>query len=152
MNRPSSLDRKPDLLARLMAIRKDLPRVRCAIVHPCDPGSIEGAHQAAQAGLIDPVLVGPKAKIEQALTGAGLKPDAMPIVVTEHSHAAAAKAVAMARAGEVASLMKGSLHTDELMEAAVAADGLRSARRMSHVFVLDVPAYEIGRASCRERV
>jgi phosphate acetyltransferase/phosphate butyryltransferase len=142
MHRPLSLDRKPDLLARLMAVRNDLPRVRCAVVHPCDPGSIEGAHQAAQAGLIDPVLVGPKAKIELALTGAGLKPDAMPIVATEHSHAAAAKAVAMARAGEVAALMKGSLHTDELMEAAVAADGLRSGRRMSHVFVLDVPAYD----------
>jgi phosphotransacetylase len=66
----------------------------------------------------------------------------MPIVATEHSHAAAAKAVAMARAGEVAALMKGSLHTDELMEAAVAPEGLRSGRRMSHVFVLDVPAYD----------
>jgi phosphate acetyltransferase len=116
--------------------------VRCAIVHPCDPGSVEGAHRAAQAGLIDPVLVGPRPKIEHALSGAGLKLDAMPIVETEHSHAAAAKAVAMGRSGEVAALMKGSLHTDELMEAAVAADGLRSGQRMSHVFVLDVPAYD----------
>ena len=72
-----------------MAVRKELPCVRCAIVHPCDPGSVEGAHQAAQAGLIDPILVGPKAKIDLALAAAGLKPDAMPIVATEHSHAAA---------------------------------------------------------------
>lgn len=142
MLRPLMLDRKPDLLGRLMAVRKDLPRVRCAIVHPCDPGSAEGAHRAAKAGLIDPVLIGPRHKIEQALSAAGVAADAMPIIPTEHSHAAAAKAVAMGRAGEVAALMKGSLHTDELMEAAVAADGLRSGRRMSHVFVLDVPAYD----------
>ncbi|MEZ5833113.1 MAG: bifunctional enoyl-CoA hydratase/phosphate acetyltransferase [Dongiaceae bacterium] len=142
MNRPLHLDRKPDLLARLTAVRKDLPRVRCAVVHPCDPNSVEGADLAAKAGLIDPVLVGPRAKIERALAAAGLKADAMPVVATEHSHEAAAKSVAMARAGEVSALMKGSLHTDELMEAAVAPDGLRTARRISHVFVLDVPAYD----------
>lgn len=142
MDRPFTLDRKPDLLARLMAVRQDLPRVRCAIVHPCDPGSVEGAQRAADAGLIDPVLVGPWPKIELALAGAGLKADAMPIIATEHSHAAAATAVAMGRAGGVSALMKGSLHTDELMEAAIAADGLRTGRRMSHVFVLDVPAYD----------
>lgn len=123
MHRPLNLDRKPDLPTRLLATRKDLPRVRCAIVHPCDPESIEGAHLAAKAGLIEPILVGPRPKIEHALSAAGLKADAMPIVATEHSHAAAAKAVAMARAGEVAALMKGSLHTDELMEAAIAQDG-----------------------------
>lgn len=94
------------------------------------------------AGLIDPVLVGPQAKIAKALDLAGIAAGAMPIVATEHSHAAAARAVAMARAGEVAALMKGSLHTDELMGAAVAEDGLRTARRMSHVFVMDAPAYD----------
>ena len=139
---PLHLDRKPDLLARLLAVRRDLPRVRCAIVHPCDPESVEGADLAAKRGLIDPVLVGPRPKIERALAAAGLSPDAVPIVETEHSHAAAAEAVRMARAGKVAALMKGSLHTDELMEAAVAPDGLRSGRRMSHVFVLDVPTYD----------
>ena len=139
---PLHLDRKPDLLARLLAVRQDLPRVRCAIVHPCDPESVEGADLAAKRGLIDPVLVGPRPKIERALAAAGLGPGAMPIVETEHSHAAATEAVRMGRAGEVAALMKGSLHTDELMEAAVAPDGLRSGRRMSHVFVLDVPAYD----------
>lgn len=142
MRHPFTLDRKPDLLARLRAVRTAMPRVRCAIVHPCDPQSVEGAQLAREAGLIDPVLVGPRLKIEHALGAAGLAPNAMPIVATEHSHAAAAKAVAMARAGEVAALMKGSLHTDELMEAAVAPDGVRSGRRMSHVFVLDVPAYD----------
>jgi phosphotransacetylase len=139
---PLHLDRKPDLLARLLAMRQDLPQVRCAIVHPCDPESVEGADLAAKRGLIDPVLVGPRPKIERALAAAGLSVDAMPIVETEHSHAAAAEAVRMARAGEVAALMKGSLHTEELMEAVVAPDGLRSGRRMSHVFVLDVPTYD----------
>jgi phosphotransacetylase len=81
-----------------MATRSGLPRVRCAVVHPCDPGKVEGAHLPAQAGLIDPVLVGPRAKIEVALAAVGVKPEAMPIVATEHSHAAAARAVAMARA------------------------------------------------------
>ncbi|HEX6119696.1 MAG TPA: bifunctional enoyl-CoA hydratase/phosphate acetyltransferase [Dongiaceae bacterium] len=139
---PLHLDRKPDLLARLLAVRQDLPRLRCAIVHPCDPESVAGADLAEKRGLIDPVLVGPRPKIERALAAAGLGLGSMPIVETEHSHAAAAEAVRMARAGKVAALMKGSLHTDELMEAAVAPDGLRSGRRMSHVFVLDVPAYD----------
>ncbi len=139
MNQPTS--RKPDLLGRLGALCKGLPTIRCAIVHPCDVESVAGAHEAAKAGLIDPVLVGPQARIAKALDLAGIA-GAMPIIATEHSHAAAARAVAMGRAGEVAALMKGSLHTDELMGAAVAEDGLRTARRMSHVFVMDVPAYD----------
>jgi phosphate acetyltransferase len=142
MSRQYQPDRDPDLLARLTALRRDLKPTRCAVVHPCDAESVAGAYQAAQAGLIEPVLVGPQLKIAKALDEAGIAAGAMPVVATEHSHAAADKAVAMARAGEVAALMKGSLHTDELMGAAVAADGLRSARRMSHVFVMDVPAYD----------
>lgn len=142
MSRHASTQRKPDLFGRLVAMCKGLPRIRCAVVHPCDAESVAGAREAAKAGLIDPVLVGPQAKIERAMGLAGLALGSMPIVATEHSHAAADRAVAMARAGEVAALMKGSLHTDELMSAAVAADGLRTARRMSHVFVMDVPAYE----------
>ena len=142
MNRPASTERKPDLFGKLVALRKSLPPVRCAVVHPCDAESVAGADQAAKAGLIEPVLVGPQAKIVRALELAGLADTAMPIVATEHSHAAADRAVAMARSGEVAALMKGSLHTDELMGAAVAAEGLRTARRMSHVFVMDVPAYD----------
>lgn len=142
MDRRAHPDRKPDLLGRLTALGKALLPTRCAIVHPCDDESVVGAYRAAQAGFIEPVLVGPPAKIARALAEAGLAADSMPIVATEHSHAAAEKAVAMARAGEVGALMKGSLHTDELMAAAVAADGLRTARRMSHVFVMDVPAYD----------
>ncbi len=140
MNRPAPRD--PDLLGRLKTLCKGLRPIRCAIVHPCDDESVAGAHAAAKAGLIEPVLVGPQARIEKAMALAGIAAGTMPIVSTEHSHAAAARAVAMARAGEVAALMKGSLHTDELMGAAVAEEGLRTARRMSHVFVMDVPAYD----------
>ncbi len=142
MNHRSQPEREPDLLGRLTALRRGLKATPCAVVHPCDVESVTGAHRAALAGLIDPVLVGPRAKIARALDQAGIAAGAMPIVATEHSHAAADKAVAMARSGEVAALMKGSLHTDELMSSAVAADGLRTARRMSHVFVMDVPAYD----------
>jgi phosphotransacetylase len=142
MNHRTKPDREPDLLGRLAALRGGLKATPCAVVHPCDVESVAGAYQAAQSGLIDPILVGPQLKIARALDQAGIAAGAMPIVGTEHSHAAAEKAVAMARAGEVAALMKGSLHTDELMAAAISADGLRTARRMSHVFVMDVPAYD----------
>ena len=114
----------------------------CAVVHPCDHDSLLGPLESARRGLIVPVLVGPEAKIRAVAQAAGADLGGVHIVNTEHSHEAAAKAVAMARAGEVQALMKGSLHTDELMGAVVAgATGLRTARRISHVFVLDVPAY-----------
>jgi phosphate acetyltransferase len=118
------------------------PAVTTAIVHPCDAESLQGALDAAAKGLIVPVLVGPEAKIRAVAGAAGLDLGGVRIVPTEHSHAAAEKAVAMARAGEVEALMKGSLHTDELMGAAVdSINGIRTARRMSHVFVMDVPTY-----------
>jgi len=118
------------------------PAVTTAVVHPCDPESLRGALDAAAKGLIVPVLVGPEAKIRAVAAASGIDLTGVKIVGTEHSHAAADKAVAMARSGEVEALMKGSLHTDELMGAAVAsATGLRTARRMSHVFVMDVPTY-----------
>jgi phosphotransacetylase len=101
-----------------------------------------GAIESAKRGLIVPILVGPAAKIHAAAALANI--DLMPyrIVSTPHSHAAAERAVAMARTGEVEALMKGSLHTDELMEAVVpSTTGLRTERRISHVFVMDVPAY-----------
>lgn len=142
MNRRNHVDRNPDLLGRLKALRAGLKPTPCAVVHPCDVESVAGAHQAMQSGLIEAVLVGPQAKIARALDQAGIPASAMPIVSTEHSHEAAERSVAMARAGEVTALMKGSLHTDELMAAAVAGNGLRTARRMSHVFVMDVPAYD----------
>lgn len=113
-----------------------------AITHPCDRTSITSAAEAAEAGLIRPVLVGPSAKIKEAAEKAGVDIAPFQIVDTEHSHESAAKAVALARSGEVEALMKGSLHTDELMGAVVRrSGGLRTARRVSHVFVMIVPSF-----------
>lgn len=134
--------RRNDVFARLFRQCEGLPAVVCAVVHPCDRESLAGALEAAQHGLIEPVLVGPQAKIRAVATEAGWDLSPYRLVDTEHSHAAAEAAVALARAGEVQALMKGSLHTDELMVAVVAANtGLRTGRRVSHVFVMDVPAY-----------
>jgi phosphate acetyltransferase len=139
---PQMILRHNDAITKLLKRCESLDPVSCAIVHPCDRDSLLGALEAAKRKLIVPVLVGPEAKIRAV--AAAEKVDLSPyrIVSTEHSHAAAEQAVAMARAGEVEALMKGSLHTDELMGAVVpSATGLRTARRISHVFVLDVPAY-----------
>ncbi|MCK9365634.1 MAG: bifunctional enoyl-CoA hydratase/phosphate acetyltransferase [Metallibacterium scheffleri] len=109
-----------------------------AVVHAVDAVSLGGAVDAAQAGLITPVFVGPEARIRAAAEAAHIDIAPYRLIATEHSHAAAAQAVAMARSGEVQALMKGSLHTDELMHAVVDAQlGLRTARRVSHVFVID---------------
>ncbi len=119
-----------------------LPPIRTAVVHPVDSNALLGAIEAAQANLIVPVLVGPAGKIHAVAAAQGVDLSPYTLVPTEHSHEAAEKAVAMARASEVDALMKGSLHTDELMHAVVAPGiGLSTARRMSHVFVMDVPAY-----------
>lgn len=116
--------------------------VRTAVVHPCDPESLRGAVEAAEAGLIVPVLVGPEARIRAAAAAGGIDLARCAIEPTPHSHAAAERAVALARAGQVAALMKGSLHTDELMAAVLdKGAGLRTARRASHVFILDVPSH-----------
>jgi len=142
MATPEIVLRHTDVFARLLKRCEGMPPVICAVVHPCDHDSLLGPMEAARRGLIVPVLVGPEAKIRAVAQSAGADLSGVRIVNTEHSHEAADKAVAMARAGEVQSLMKGSLHTDELMGAVVAgATGLRTARRISHVFVLDVPAY-----------
>ncbi|MBI2754345.1 MAG: bifunctional enoyl-CoA hydratase/phosphate acetyltransferase [Betaproteobacteria bacterium] len=134
--------RRHDRYDELMARCRELAPVRTAVVHPCDAPSLAGALQAAQAGLIVPLLVGPEAKIRSVAEAAGLEIGAYRIVPAPHSHAAAAQAVALARGGEVEALMKGSLHTDELMHEVMHADsGLRTGRRISHVFVMDVPAY-----------
>ena len=139
---PEMVLRRNDSFVKLFAACKDLPAVSCAVVHPCDRNSLLGPIEAAKRGLIVPVLVGPEAKIRAVAQAEGVDLSGYKIVATEHSHAAAAQAVAMARAGEVESLMKGSLHTDELMGAVVPPDtGLRTARRISHVFVIDVPTY-----------
>ena len=121
---------------------RDLKPLKTAVVHPVDEASLTGAIEAAREDLMEPVLVGPEAKIRRAAEAADIDIDGYQIVSTEHSHAAADKAVAMARAGEVEALMKGALHTDELMHAVVATEtGLRTARRISHVFAIDAPAY-----------
>lgn len=119
-----------------------LPPVVVAVVHPCDEESLRGATDAARAGLIVPVLVGPGARIRAVALAAGLDIAAFRLVDAPHSHASAALAVTMAHAGQVQALMKGSLHTDELMHEVVRdIDGLRTDRRISHVYVLDVPSY-----------
>lgn len=119
-----------------------LDPIRTAVVHPCDAASLTGALEARRETLIDPVLVGPRARIEAAAAEAGVDLAGLPIVDVPHSHAAAERAVAMARAGEADALMKGALHTDEVMSAVVdRALGLRTERRMSHIFALDIPTY-----------
>jgi len=126
----------------LIARAQGLPPIPTAVVHPCDQVSIEGAVESAKLGLIAPVLIGPPAKIREAARQANLDISAFPLVDVPHSHAAAAKAVEMVRDGRVEAIMKGSLHTDELMGAVVAHDGgIRTERRISHCFVMDVPSH-----------
>lgn len=126
------------LIARAAAI----PPVACAVTHPCDAPSLGAALEAARERLIAPILVGPQARIRRVAAEAGLDLAAWPIEDTPHSHASADRAVALVREGRAQLLMKGSLHTDELMGAVVAHDGgLRTARRISHVFIMDVPRY-----------
>jgi len=139
---PEMILRRTDAFAALLHRCESLAPVRCAIVHPCDRDSLLGPLEAAKRGLIVPVLVGPESKIRAVAQAEGIDLGGYEIVATEHSHEAAIQAVALAREGKVEALMKGSLHTDELMAAVVpSASGLRTARRISHAFVLDVPAY-----------
>ena len=139
---PEFILRRNDGFAKLIARCKALPPTTCAVVHPCDAASLGGAIEAGKRGLIVPILVGPEAKIRAVAEEEGIDLSAYQIVSVEHSHAAAAKSVELARTGNVEGLMKGSLHTDELMAAIVpSATGLRTARRVSHVFVMDVPTY-----------
>ncbi len=139
---PDVILRHNDALGRLLQRCQGVPPVRCAVVHPCDRDSLLGPLEAARRGLISPVLVGPEAKIRAVAQAEGVDLSGFEIVSVEHSHAAASQATVLAREGKVEALMKGSLHTDELMAAVVpSATGLRTARRISHVFVLDVPAY-----------
>ena len=121
---------------------KAMQPVTCAVAHPCDAASLGGALEAAEHGILRPILVGPEAKIRAVAREHHLDLGDTEIVGTEHSHAAAERAVALVREGRAALLMKGSLHTDELMGAVVHREtGLRTARRISHVFIMDVPTY-----------
>jgi phosphate acetyltransferase len=127
---------------RLVRAAQQLPPVKTAVCHPCDQISIEGAVEAARLGLIDPILVGPPARIRDAARQANADISRFSLVESAHSHDSAAKAVELVRQGKAEALMKGSLHTDELMGAVVARDtGIRTARRISHCFVMDVPGH-----------
>ncbi|WP_039892551.1 phosphate acetyltransferase [Methylobacterium mesophilicum] len=140
--RPSVETRRHDKYDRLIATAKALPKLRVAVAHPCDEASLGAALEAAALGLIEPILVGPPGKIGAVAAALGADPSAHRRVDAIHSHDAAARAVALVRAGEAEALMKGSLHTDELMAAVVRPDsGLRTARRISHCFVMDVPGH-----------
>jgi phosphate acetyltransferase len=121
---------------------RSLEPVPTAVAHPCEQTALEGALDAGAQGLIAPILVGPEAKIREIAGKSGLDLGRARIVDAQHSHESAAKAVALVRQGEAELLMKGSLHTDELLGAVVAREtGLRTGRRISHVFVMDVPTY-----------
>jgi len=119
-----------------------LAPVRVAVAHPCDETSLRGAVEAAHARLIKPTLVGPETRIRALAQSLELDVSAFSLVDTPHSHASAAKAVEIVRRGEADALMKGSLHTDELLAEVVNKDtGIRTERRISHVFIMDVPTY-----------
>jgi phosphotransacetylase len=127
---------------RLLARCEGLAAVPTAVAHPCEESALEGAVEAAQKGLIEPLLVGPAAKIKDVAKASGLDLGNLTIIDVPHSHASATKAVELIREGKAEILMKGSLHTDELMSAIVSREGgLRTARRISHVFLMDIPTY-----------
>ncbi len=129
-------------MGRLLDHVRPLGPIRAAVVHPCDALSLSAALDAHQAGVCTPVLVGPRARIEAVAAAEGLDLAGIEIIDAPHSHAAAVRAVALARSGEVAALVKGSLHTDELMAAVVdPSKGLRTERRVSHCFLMQTPAY-----------
>jgi len=134
-----------DKYARLQALvarARGLAAIDMAVVHPCDRESLRGALMAAEAGLIEPFLIGPEAKIRAVAEENGLDLKQYRIVNVKHSHDSAAMAVTLVRNGDAEAIMKGSLHTDELMaEIVPRAAGLRTARRISHVFLMDVPTY-----------
>jgi phosphate acetyltransferase len=127
---------------RLLDRCRSLPPVATAVIHPCEQGALAGALEAAALGLIAPILIGPATRIAEVAAKAGITLGSTPIIDVPHSHAAAEKGVALVREGKAEVLMKGSLHTDELLGAVVAREsGLRTGRRISHVFLMDVPTY-----------
>jgi phosphate acetyltransferase len=134
--------REHEKYERLIAATKSLAALTTAIAHPCDESSLRGALEAAAAGMITPILVGPRERILDVANSVDLKLDGIEIVDVPHSQAAAEKAVEIVRSGGADLLMKGSLHSDELLGAVAKRDtGLRTGRRISHVFVMDVPTH-----------
>ena len=135
--------KRHDKYDRLIAVASKHPPMATAVAHPCDAVSLESAVEAARLGLLRPILVGPPARVLDVAARAGLDIGSLDLVESRHSHDSAAKAVELVRAGRAEGLMKGSLHTDELMGAVVGRDaGIRTARRISHCFVMDVPAHD----------
>jgi phosphate acetyltransferase len=136
------MEQKHERYENLIERCKMLPAAPTAVAHPCDESSLRGAVDAAKAGLIAPILVGPSARIREIASKTGLDIIGYPIVEAAFSQESAEKAVEQVRNGHAEALMKGSLHTDELMGAVVRRDtGLRTARRISHCFVMDVPGH-----------
>jgi phosphate acetyltransferase len=128
---------------RLIAAAQKLPSIGIAVAHPCDDVSLESAVEAARLGIVRPILVGPLSRIRGIADRMKLDLSSFELVDAEHSVDSAMKAVQLVRAGRAEALMKGSLHTDELMSAVVARDGgIRTARRISHCFVMDVPDHD----------
>jgi phosphate acetyltransferase len=134
-------DRPHSKYDRLIAAAKAIPSASTLVVHPCDESSLRGVAEAAEANLIKPILVGPAAKIREVASKHSIDIGSYEIIDAPHSEAAAAKAVELIHEAKGELLMKGSLHTDELMRSVTAKTGLRTDRRISHVFVMDVPAY-----------
>ena len=137
------MERKHQKYERLLARCKEIAPASTAVAHPCDESSLRGAVEAAEMGIILPILVGPRGKIEAVAREFGLNIAPYEIVDVEHSHGAADEAVRLTREGRAELLMKGSLHTDELMAAVVrSGTGLRTNRRISHCFIMDVPSLD----------
>ncbi len=135
--------RKHEKYDALIRASQALAPIRTAVVHPCDEASLTAALDAAAAGIIHPILVGPEARIRALADKLRLDLASHPLIDAPHSHAAAAKGVEIVRKGEATALMKGSLHTDELLAEVVLKDtGMRTARRITHVFIMDVPTYD----------
>jgi phosphate acetyltransferase len=136
------IDDKHARYTQLLSRVKGLEPIPTAVAHPCDEESLKGPVQAYQAGIIEPILVGPEGKIRALAEEFGIDLTGIRIVNAAHSHDSAAMAVSLIKTGDAEALMKGSLHTDELMAEVVArANGLRTNRRISHVFLMDVPTY-----------
>ncbi len=137
-----TMERTHEKYERLIARCASVPPARTAVAHPCDESSLRGAIDAANAKLIAPILAGPRARIEAVAKQHGINISNAEIVDAPHSEASAAAAVALVREGRAEALMKGSLHTDELMGAVVRREtGLRTSRRISHCFIMDVPGH-----------
>lgn len=137
------MERKHQKYERLLARCKEIAPAPTAVAHPCDESSLRGAVEAAEMGIILPILVGPRSKIEAVAREFGLNIAPYEIVDVEHSHDAADEAVRLTREGRAELLMKGGLHTDELMAAVVrSGTGLRTNRRISHCFIMDVPSLD----------